>query len=78
MKQLMIEGSQLWGNDIKAGILWQPDDAFGQVINAERGGCVIRVGFSLTPSSNCARSMDDNMPPPTSTTTDQRVQELST
>nr|POE97596.1 hypothetical protein CFP56_44705 [Quercus suber] len=29
MKELMSKGSQLQGNDIKAGILWQPDDAFG-------------------------------------------------
>ena len=78
MKQLMTEGSQLRENDIEAGILWQPDDAFGQVIDAERGGRVIRVGFGPTPSSNCARSMDDSTPPPTSTTTDQRVIELST
>ena len=78
MKQLMTEGSQLQGNDIEAGILWQPHDAFGQVIGAKRGGHVRGVGFGPTPSGNRARSMDDNTPPPTSTTTDQRVIELST
>ena len=78
MKQLMIEGSQLRGNDIEAGILWQPDDAFRQVIGAERGGRVRGVGFGPTPSSNRARSMDDSTPPPTSIATDQRVIELST
>ncbi|KAL0011289.1 hypothetical protein SO802_006397 [Lithocarpus litseifolius] len=29
MKELMTGGSQLQGNDNEAGILWQPDDAFG-------------------------------------------------
>ena len=74
----MIEGSQLWGNDIEVGILWQLDDAFGQVIGAERDGRVRGVGFGPTPSNNCARSMDDSTPPPTSIATDQRVIELST
>nr|POE52204.1 putative pre-mrna-splicing factor atp-dependent rna helicase deah2 [Quercus suber] len=74
----MTEGSQLRGNDIEAGILWQPNDAFGQVIGAERGGRVRGLGFGPTPSGNCARSMDDSTPPPTSTATDQRVIELST
>ncbi|KAK9995135.1 hypothetical protein SO802_024838 [Lithocarpus litseifolius] len=78
MKELMTEGSQLQGNDIEAGILWQPDDAFGQVIGAERGGRVRGVGFGPTPSSNRARTMDDSMPSPTSIATDQRVIELST
>lgn len=78
MKQLMATGSQLQGNDIEAGILWQPDDAFGQVIGAERGGRVRGVGFGPTPSGNRARSMDDSTPPPTSIATDQRVMELST
>nr|XP_023899319.1 uncharacterized protein LOC112011170 [Quercus suber] len=78
MKQIMTEGSQLRGNDIEAGILWQPNDAFGQVIGAERGGRVRGLGFGPTPSGNCARSMDDSTPPPTSTATDQRVIELST
>ena len=78
MKQLMTKGSQLWGNNIEAGILWQPDDAFGQVIDAERGGHVRGVGFGPTPSGNRARSMNDSTPPPTSTATNQRVIELST
>ena len=78
MKWLMTEGSQLQGNDIEAGILQQPDDAFGQVIGAERGGRVRGLGFGPTPSGNRARSMDDSMPPPTSIATDQRVIELST
>ena len=78
MKQLMTEGSQLRGNNIEAGILWQPDNAFGQVIDAERGGRVRGVGFSPTPSGNRATSMNDSTPPPTSTATDQRVIELST
>ncbi|XP_075640169.1 uncharacterized protein LOC142611904 [Castanea sativa] len=55
-----------------------PDDAFGQVIGAERGGRVRGVGFGPTPSGNRARSMDDSTPPPTSIATDQRVMELST
>ena len=74
----MTEGSQLRGNNIEAGILWQPDDAFGQVIDAERGGHVRGVGFGPTPSGNRARSMNDSTPPPTSTATNQRVIELST
>ena len=74
----MTEGSQLQGNDIEAGILWQPDDAFGQVIGGERGGRVRGLGFGPTPSGNRVRSMDDSMPPPTSIATDQRVIELST
>ena len=78
MKQLMTKGSQLRGNNIEAGILWQPDNAFGQVIDAEKGGRVRGVGFSPTPSGNRARSMNDSTPPPTSTATDQRVIELST
>ena len=78
MKRLMTEGSQLQGNNIEAGILQQPDNAFGQVIDAERGGCVRGLGFGPTPSGNRARSMDDSTPPPTSTATDQRVIELST
>ena len=78
MKQLMTDGSQLQGNDIEAGILWQPDDAFGQVIGAERGGRVRGLGFGPTPSGNRARSMDDSTPPPTSIAIDQRVIELST
>ncbi|KAK9989655.1 hypothetical protein SO802_029894 [Lithocarpus litseifolius] len=77
MKELMTDGSQLRGNDIEAGILWQPNDAFGQVIGAERGGRVRGLGFGPTPSSNRVRSMDDSTPPPTSTATDQRVMELS-
>ena len=64
------------GQDIKAGILWQPDDAFGQVIDPKRGGRVRGVGFGLTPSGNCARNMENSMPPPTSTAIDQRVKEL--
>ena len=56
----------------------QPNDAFGQVIGAERGGRVRGVGFGLTSSSNHARSMDDSTPPLTSTETDQRVIELFT
>ena len=78
MKELMATGSQLQGEDINAGILWQPNNAFGQVISLERGGRVKGVGFGPTPSGNCARSMDDCMSPPTSTATDQRVMELST
>ena len=78
MKKLMTEGSQLQGNDIDAGILWRPDDAFAQVLGAERGGRVRGLGFGLTPSGNRARSMDDSTPPPTSIATDQRVIELST
>ena len=78
MRELMSTGSQLQGDDIEAGILWQLDNAFGQVIDLEKGGRVRGVGFGPTPSSNCASSMDDNMPPPTSITIDQRVQELST
>ena len=78
MKRLMTEGSQLQGNDIEVGILWQPNDAFGQVINAEKGGRVRGVGFSPTPSGNRARSMNDSTPPPTSTATDQSVIKLST
>nr|POF20547.1 hypothetical protein CFP56_51944 [Quercus suber] len=78
MKELMTKGSQLQGNDIEAGILWQPDDAFGQVIGAERRGCVRGVGFGRTPSGNRARSVDDSTPPPTSIAIDQRVIELST
>ena len=77
MKELMATGSQLQGQDIEAGILWQPDDAFGQVIGPKRGGRVKGVGFGLTPSGNRARNMENSMPPPTSTTTDQRVKELS-
>ena len=50
MKHLMTEGSQLRGNDIEAGILWQPDDAFAQVLGAERSGRVKGVGFGPTPS----------------------------
>ena len=56
----------------------QPNDAFGQVIGAERGGRVRGVGFGPTPSGNRARSMDDSTPPLTSTETDQRVIELFT
>ena len=78
MKRLMTEGSQLQGNDIEVGILWQPNDAFGQVIDAERGDRVRGLGFGPTPSGNRARSMDDSTPPPTSTATDQSVIKLST
>ncbi|XP_030950205.1 uncharacterized protein LOC115974128 [Quercus lobata] len=78
MKRLMTEGSQLQGNNIEAGILWQPDDAFGQVIGAKRGGRVRGLGFGPTPSGNRVRSMDDSTPPPTFIATDQRVIELST
>ena len=74
----MTTGSQLRENNIEAGILWQPNDAFGWVIGAERGGRVRGVGFGPSPSCNHARSMDDSTPPPTSTATDQRVMELST
>ena len=77
MKQLMTEGSQLQGNDIDVGILWQPDDAFAQVLGAKRGGHVRGVGFGPTPFGNHARSMDDSTPHPTSTTTDQKVIELT-
>ena len=77
MKELMATGSQLQGEDINAGILWQPNNAFGQVISLERGGRVKGVGFGPTPYGNRARNMEDHTPPPTSTTTDQRVKELS-
>ena len=77
MKKLMTEGSQLRGNDIDAGILWRPDDAFAQVLGAERGDHVRGVGFGPTPSGNCVRSMDDSTPHPTSTATDQKVIELT-
>ena len=77
MKKLMTEGSQLQGNDIDAGILWRPDDAFAQVLSAERGGRVRGVGFGPTPSGNRARSMDDSTPHPTSSATDQKVIELT-
>ena len=77
MKKLMTEGSQLQGNDIDAGILWRPDDAFAQVLGAERGGRVRGVGFGPTPSGNRARSMDDSTPHPTSSATDQKVIELT-
>ena len=77
MKKIMTEGSQLQGNDIEAGILWQPDDAFGQVIGAERSGCIRGLGFGPTPSGNRVRSMDGSTPPPTSTAIDQRVMELT-
>ena len=77
MKKLMTEGSQLRGNDIDAGILWRPDDAFAQVLGAERGGRVRGVGFGPTPSGNCVRSMDDSTPHPTSTVTNQKVIELT-
>ncbi|KAK9988493.1 hypothetical protein SO802_028732 [Lithocarpus litseifolius] len=55
-----------------------PDNAFGQVIGAKRGGRVRGVGFGPTPSSNRARSMDDSTPPPTSIAIDQTVIKLST
>ena len=77
MKKLMTEGSQLQGNDIDAGILWRPDDAFAQVLGAERGGSVRGVGFGPTPFGNRARSMDDSTPHPTSSATDQKVIELT-
>ena len=67
MKKLMIEGSQLQGND----------DAFAQVLGAERGGSVRGVGFGPTPFGNRARSMDDSTPHPTSSATDQKVIELT-
>ena len=65
------------GNDIDAGILWRPDDAFAQVLSAERGGRVRGVDFGPTPSGNRARSMDDSTPHPTSFATDQKVIELT-
>ena len=77
MKELMVTGSQLQGDDIEASILWKPDDAFGQVVGPEKGGRVRGVGFGPTPSSNCASPMDGSTPPPTSTATNQRVKELS-
>ena len=76
MRELMAMGSQLQGDNIEVGILWQPNDAFGQVIGAERGGHVRGVGFGPNPFGNCVSSMDDITPPPTSNTTDQRVKEL--
>nr|POE95836.1 hypothetical protein CFP56_40149 [Quercus suber] len=52
MKELMATRSQLQGDDIEAGILWKPNNAFGQVIGLERGGRVRGVGFGPTPSGN--------------------------
>ena len=77
MKEIMATGSQLQGDNIEASILWQPGNAFGQVIGPERGGRVKGVGFSPTPYGNRASSIDDSTPPPTSTATDQRIKELS-
>ena len=77
MEELMAIGSQLQGQDIKASILWQPDDAFAQVLGAERDCRVRGVGFGPTPSGNHARSMDDSTPHPTFTATDQKVIELT-
>ena len=77
MRELMATGLQLQGDYIEAGILWQPGDAFRQVIGAERGGRVRGVGFDPTLFGNRASSMDDSMPPLTSIATDQRVKELS-
>ncbi|KAK9987957.1 hypothetical protein SO802_028196 [Lithocarpus litseifolius] len=77
MKQLIATGSQLQGNNIEAGILWQPNNSFGQVISAKRGGHVRGVGFGPNHSGNRTSSMDDSTPPPTSTATNQKVMELS-
>ena len=63
MRELMATGSQLQGDNIEAGVLWQLDNAFGQVIGPERGGRIRGLGSGPTPSGNRASSMDYSMPP---------------
>ena len=77
MKELLASGSQLQGEASEGGVLWQLDDAFTQVMGAERGGCVRGVGFGPTSSGTHTRNMEDCAPPSTSTATDQLVKELT-
>ena len=75
MKEVLALGSQLQGEVDEGGILWWLDDAFAHVMG---GGHVWGVGFGPTPFGTHMRNMEDCMPPPTSTATDQRVKELTT
>ena len=63
MRELMATGSQLQGDNIEAGVLWQLDNAFGQVIGPKRGGRIRGLGSGPTPSGNRASSMDYSTPP---------------
>ena len=66
------------GEASEGGVLWQPDDAFAQVMGVEKGGHVQGVGFGPTPSGTHTRNMEVYTPPSTSTIIDQKVKELTT
>ena len=77
MKKLLASRSQLQGEVSEGGILWRPNDAFAQVMGAERGGLVQRASFGPTLFGMHTRNMEDYTPPLTSTAIDQRVKELT-
>ena len=49
MTEILNNGSSLHG-ECRKGILWSKNDAFTQVMGAERCGRVRGVGFGPTPS----------------------------
>ncbi|KAL4633850.1 hypothetical protein ACB092_04G153100 [Castanea dentata] len=77
MNEILARGSSLQGLR-REGILWSKDDAFAQVMGAERSGRVRGVGFGLTPSGRNGSNRSCNTLPSSSIETAHRMTELET
>ncbi|KAL0011556.1 hypothetical protein SO802_006664 [Lithocarpus litseifolius] len=76
MKEILDNGCTLQG-ERREGILWAKDDAFAQVMGAERSGRVRGVGFGPTPSGRSGANLPCyKLTPPSTTETAQRMTSL--
>ncbi|KAK9996614.1 hypothetical protein SO802_021300 [Lithocarpus litseifolius] len=76
MNEILNNGCTLQG-ERREGILWAKDDAFAQVMGAERSGRVRGVGFGPTPSGRSGANLPCyTSTPPSSTETAQRMTSL--
>ncbi|XP_075654765.1 uncharacterized protein LOC142624924 [Castanea sativa] len=77
MNEILARGSSLQGSR-REGILWSKDDAFAQVMGAERSGRVRGVGFGPTPSGRNGSNRSCYTLPSSSIETAHRMTELET
>lgn len=77
MTEILNRGSSLEGSR-REGILWSKDDAFAQVMGAERSGRVRGVGFGPTPSGRNGSNRSYYTLPLSSIEMTHRMTELET
>ena len=78
MTEILNKGGSLQG-ERREGILWSKDDAFAQVMGAERCGHVRGVSFGLIPSSRSGSNLSCyTLTPLSSSEMTQQMTELET